>query len=201
MKKIGRMGSAGGASVLLALCVLLAGCRHKVKAVPAQATLAPALPLSTLADAFPPPEIPPTPLPKIGPPVTEPVAPRPKPHKMERRRPRRREVIEHKIPVEQHPSVAAAPTTLSDMTPIGQLSAAGGSTNTPRRAAILDEITAVENGLKRVHRPLNRGQRKTASQIETFLTKARAALNQEDLDGANTLATKAKVLLDELTKR
>jgi hypothetical protein len=32
------------------------------------------------------------------------------------------------------------------------------------------------------------------------LTKAKKALDQDDLDGANTLATKAKVLLEELLK-
>jgi ribosomal protein S20 len=37
-------------------------------------------------------------------------------------------------------------------------------------------------------------------EIRTFLTKAKQALSQDDLDGAQTLATKAKVLLDELTK-
>lgn len=201
MKKIGRMGSAGKASVVLTLCVLLAGCRHRVKAVPAQATLAPALPLSTLADAFPPPDIPPVPPPNIALLKAEPVTPEPKPHKVERRRPRRREVIEHPAPAEHHTSTAAASTKLNDITPIGQLSAAGGSTNTPRRAAILDEITAVESGLKQLHHPLNKNQQKTANQIKTFLAKAQAALGQEDLDGANTLATKAKVLLAELTKR
>jgi len=41
----------------------------------------------------------------------------------------------------------------------------------------------------------------TATQIRTFLSKAKQALDQDDLDGANTLVTKAKVLLAELTTK
>lgn len=52
------------------------------------------------------------------------------------------------------------------------------------------------NDLKR---PLNKDEETTAAQVRTFIAKAKDAMKQEDLDGATTLVTKAKVLLAELT--
>jgi ribosomal protein S20 len=40
----------------------------------------------------------------------------------------------------------------------------------------------------------------TAAQIRTFLKQAEQAMDNGDMDGAHTLATKAKLLLDELIK-
>ena len=68
------------------------------------------------------------------------------------------------------------------------------------RHEIQDLITATENGLNGIKRTLSSDEQLTATQIRTFLTKAKQALDQDDLDGANTLANKAKVLLGELTK-
>ena len=49
-------------------------------------------------------------------------------------------------------------------------------------------------------RSLTSQEQETVNQIKDFLSKARQALSIDDLDGAKNLATKAKVLLDELTK-
>jgi phosphoribosylformimino-5-aminoimidazole carboxamide ribonucleotide (ProFAR) isomerase len=48
-------------------------------------------------------------------------------------------------------------------------------------------------------RNLNGDQNKTVVQIRSFLDQAQRALHNGDVDGAHTLATKAKTLLDELT--
>ena len=61
-------------------------------------------------------------------------------------------------------------------------------------------IDGTEKGLSELKRTLTTAEQETAVQIRTFLLKARQALAQGDLEGAHTLATKAKVLLDELTK-
>ncbi len=92
------------------------------------------------------------------------------------------------------------PAEGSDVSPIGQLSTAGDNSTLPTRHTILDKITATENGLNGIKRPLTAEEQVTATQIRTFLTKARKALDQDDLDGALTLVTKAEVLLTELTK-
>ena len=65
----------------------------------------------------------------------------------------------------------------------------------------METITNTENGLNGIKRALSSQEQETVSQIRTFLQKARQALSNDDLDGAKTLATKAKVLLDELTKQ
>ena len=53
------------------------------------------------------------------------------------------------------------------------------------------------NGIKR---PLSTDEKTTATQIRNYLKQAQQALDNGDTDGAHSLATKAKLLLDELTK-
>jgi outer membrane biosynthesis protein TonB len=84
--------------------------------------------------------------------------------------------------------------------PIGQLSTGDAAEQAQTRKETVDIITSTENGLNGIKRSLSAQEQETANQIKTFLTKAKQALSNEDLDGALTLATKAKVLLDELNK-
>ena len=79
---------------------------------------------------------------------------------------------------------------------IGQLSS-GDLPDESRETA--DSIAATESGLNGIHRTLSTGQRKTVAQIRRFLKQAREALDSGDVDGAHTLAAKAKVLLGELS--
>jgi hypothetical protein len=69
---------------------------------------------------------------------------------------------------------------------------------TPRTAT---QIDGTETGLNAIKRPLSTDEQKTATLIRTYITRARDALNADDLDGANTLSTKAHQLLLELTKQ
>lgn len=80
---------------------------------------------------------------------------------------------------------------------IGQL-----STGDPADVATQTEnsITATEKGLREIGRKLGDQEQKTADQITEYLKEARKALTTGDVDGAQTLAAKAKVLLAELTK-
>jgi hypothetical protein len=61
-------------------------------------------------------------------------------------------------------------------------------------------IASIERGVNSINRGLSDSERKTADQIREFVKQARTALASGDVDGAHTLAAKAKVLLDELTK-
>jgi hypothetical protein len=88
----------------------------------------------------------------------------------------------------------------SENSPIGQLSTANSDTTTADRQVMTDEINATENGLNRIHRSLNSEEQKTVALARTFVTKAREALKTDDLDGAKNYSTKAKLLLEELTK-
>ncbi len=82
-----------------------------------------------------------------------------------------------------------------EVSAIGQL-----STGEPAdlRTATVSSLDSTERGLKNIHRRLSAQEEKTAAQIREYIKQARAALDSNDLDGANTLATKAKLLLAEL---
>jgi hypothetical protein len=108
-------------------------------------------------------------------------------------------------PASQPP--ATGPELTADATPppstsaIGLLSTGDVTAGAQTRQSTADLISSTESGLKNIKRLLESAtDQQTASQIQAFLQKAKAALDLNDLDGAHTLATKAKVLLDELTK-
>jgi ribosomal protein S20 len=61
-----------------------------------------------------------------------------------------------------------------------------------------DSIASTERTLNGITRKLNDQEQKTAAQVREYLKQARDALTSGDVDGAHTLALKAKVLLDEL---
>lgn len=89
------------------------------------------------------------------------------------------------------------PTAVS---PIGQLSSGEGGAGSQKRRETSDLINNTEQGLNNIKRTLSASEQETAAQIRVYLKQAKKALTVDDLDGASTLATKAKVLLEELTK-
>jgi outer membrane biosynthesis protein TonB len=88
-----------------------------------------------------------------------------------------------------------AATEAPAVSAIGQLSSGDPS---DLRKETVDSIAAIERGLNGIGRSLSDQEQKTAAQIREFLKQARAALTSGDVDGAHTLAAKAKVLLGEL---
>lgn len=198
------MNSASKTAALLLLTVFLAGCRHRTRTMPPEA-VAPVLPVSDLANNTPP-DVPLAPLPNVAPPPPRAVAREQKPrqHRHIYHKPRHTTIepspaetpTTNQVPAEQ--AVTAMPAEIS---PIGQLSPAGDGSNVPRRNQILDEIDSTQKGLNSItKRSLSKQQMETVAQIKTFLEKAKLALNQADLDGAHTLVTKARVLLNEIAK-
>lgn len=213
---------------LILLGITVSGCRHESKTTPPQvAQAAPIAPATTYAKngtSEPlPPTLPPPELPKISPPAKPTSTAPTKPHKTthHKAKPTAEPTTAEQSGGEQQASIttpqaqpSAAPakeqnTTeiatnnppATDASPIGPLSEAGSGMTSPRRNQILDEIKATEKGLNDIKRPLSSDEQTTATQIRTFISKAKDALGQEDLEGADTLVTKAKVLLDELTKQ
>ena len=97
------------------------------------------------------------------------------------------------------PAPAEAPTPPPEpagVSAIGNLSAGASSTSQQETE---DSIASTERGLKSINRQLDDQEQKTAAQITEFLKQARSALGSGDVDGAHTLALKAKVLLSELS--
>ncbi len=91
----------------------------------------------------------------------------------------------------------AEPTASS---PIGQLTPADTPEQVQKGKDTNDLIAKTEDGLNSIKRPLSTQEQETANEIKAFLNKAKTALINQDFDGAYILATKAKVLLDELNK-
>jgi len=91
--------------------------------------------------------------------------------------------------------VAANPNP--EVSAIGELSSGDAA---DFRSQTEESIAAIERGLNGMNRTLSDSEQKTAGNIREFLKQAKAALASGDVDGAHTLAVKAKVLLDELTK-
>lgn len=114
----------------------------------------------------------------------------PKPH--HHRKPADKSVLEvASTPADAPPS---APPAVSA---IGQLSSGDPA---DYRNETSESINSIERGLNGLGRTLSDPEQKTADNIREFLKEARAALATGDVDGAHTLAVKAKVLLEELTK-
>jgi hypothetical protein len=84
--------------------------------------------------------------------------------------------------------------------PIGQLTTGDSALGERTKHETADLIGGTQQGLNGIKRSLTTDEQVTASQIRTFLKQAQQALDTGDTDGAHTLATKAKLLLDELTK-
>jgi hypothetical protein len=91
------------------------------------------------------------------------------------------------------PPVTATP----EVSAIGQLSSGDPADLRLKTEA---SIYSTERGLNSVNRRLNDQEQKTAEHIREFIKQAKAALASGDVDGASTLAAKARVLLTELQR-
>jgi len=100
-----------------------------------------------------------------------------------------------KKPANPHPQVAT--NGAAGVSAIGQLSS--GEPGDSRRQTE-ESLAATERGLKAINRHLNDQELRTVTHIREFLKQARQALSSGDVDGAHTLAAKARVLLAELSR-
>jgi hypothetical protein len=63
-----------------------------------------------------------------------------------------------------------------------------------------DSIASTERGLSGITHPLSDQDQRTVEHIREFLKQAKQALAAGDIDGASTLAAKARVLFAEVTR-
>ncbi len=183
---------------LILLLGAVTGCRHRTKVVsfpPPPPTPVPehvSIPHATLADM---PEIPPPAPPQVV--LGGAVVPVPSKRVWQSPRPEQPAQDAQTSQPEAATSATAGeepPAT----TPIGELSAAPNTQGLPSSTTIASEIQSIQRQLNGIRRALSPAEQRTASQIRTFLAKATNALQAGDLDGANTLTVKARVLLSEL---
>lgn len=190
---------------LALLVIFCAGCGHVRKSPPAQAQ---APPLQTGKGTLSPPatskpQEASSPLASPLPPPSAqnvPIPPPPPPKKVRHRvksAPKPAENTAQAAPPITPPAEVEHPGTAS---PIGQLTTGDSALGERTKQETADMMAATQQGLAGIKRSLSTEEKVTAAQIRTFLTQAQQALDNGDTDGAHTLATKAKLLLDELTK-
>lgn len=174
----------GAALVCVGLVLGTSGCRHRVRIAPLPPVLVP----MALVDV-PPPANPPmlTPASVKMPPV-------PMASKMARL-PRER----RRVPRIEETVQPPAPTPAAEAAAIGSLTAGGaGSPQTRQNAANL--IAYNERRLAALPAQRVEEQKGEVSTVRNFQKQAQDALSSGDAEGALTLATKAKLLLDDLEK-
>lgn len=183
-----RLAHAGRKPALtLLLAFGLAGCRHKhLRQVLPQGVLAP-VDLETVDDQDSLPEIATLPMPDL--PLTPPPPPRP----VTRRRPAASKE-EPQPPVQV--ASAADPATLA----IGALTTGGDAAPQSQQQA-QDMIASIVKRIAALPAKIADVQKKQIRQIHNFLDQAQKALNSGDAEGASNLATKAKLLMDDLEKK
>ena len=214
------------AAELRSLCVLLpilcAGCSHKNPVTPQQAQ---APPLQTGKGTLAPPkttqqaEKTDTPLASPLPPPSAQSVPLPPPTPKKVRKPKKPKPADTPPATAGAPAASpnsqagAAPAATAQVTPppqlqtapagnsaIGQLTTGDSASGERTKHETADLIGSTQQGLSGIKRSLSNEEKATAGQIHNYLKQAQQALENGDADGAHLLATKAKVLLDELMK-
>ncbi len=212
------------AAQLRSLCFLLAifcaGCSHKPPVTPQQAQ---APPLQTGKATLESPkttqqaEKTDTPLASPLPPPSAQTVPLPPPTPKRVRKPKKPKPVDTPpataaAPVGSQNSQPSSPPASAQVTPppqlqpaasnsaIGQLTTGDSASGERTKHETADLIGATQQGLIGIKRPLSNEEKATAGQIHNYLKQAQQALDNGDADGAHLLATKAKVLLDELMK-
>jgi len=196
MKPSARSFACWSAGWLLPL--LLTACIHKANQRPAQALAPP-------ADAAPKPATTPVDLPPSAatipsqPLATVSVQPETKPAPPVKRKKPASTSTQQAAAAPPPPSATTQQAAIESpgVSAIGQLSSGDPA---DLRKQTTDSIDSIERGLNAIGHTLSSQQEKTAAQIREFLKQARQALVSGDLDGAHTLAAKAKVLLSELSQ-
>jgi hypothetical protein len=166
------------------LPLLLAGCHHKAK-VAQNLPLAPAI-------EEPPPQLHLPPPNDLPPPEVTATVQQPTPVITPSKEPDKKPVHRKKPANANSQQASIASPAVSA---IGQLTT-GDPVDVRQQTDA--SIESTEKSLNSINRSLSDQELKTAAQIREFLKEARTALTAGDIDGAHTLATKAKVLLDEL---
>ncbi len=177
-----------GRSIVCILAVLLSGCFHRAPQPPPQ-QVAPEL------SQTPPPApdvvtVPP-PTQAQEAPAAAPVQAVSAPATGEPQKPT------HKKHLEKPPAEVATTPETPAVEAIGHLSTGSSGASAQQIRA---SIAETESRLRQITRTLNDQEQKTSAQIREFLKQAQSALDTGDTDGAGTLATKAKVLLSELSQ-
>lgn len=171
-------------SASLILALPLAGCNKRVVVA-----AAPPLPPPTSVVSVPPPTHPTEPMPEI-PVIASPAVPIPTEPTV--RPPVRRRPPTTNQPVE---TASAAPSGIADL---GELTTGGESNNEQFRSQTQDLLRAQNRRLASMSSAVVAMHAQQVEQARLYLKQAADAWKKQDMEGARTLGTKAKVILDEI---
>ncbi len=170
------------------LTVGLGGCRHKVQV----ATLPTILTPVELEDIPEPENLPMVEMPQIK------LPPVPYASNAGRRKPEKKKPKTAPLP-EPAQVISAPPPPSPEETAIGALTA-GGEANPQTKQEAEDLIASIEKRLNALSAQKAEEEKAQVSKVKNFWKDAQDALKSGDAEGAKTLATKAKLLLDDLEK-
>ena len=195
-----RAASYRSCAVLLFFAVGLAGCRHTVRTLQVPQTQAPSINTSAITVITPLPSVPATAKPSVEPAAASKPAVQAPPKSETKHRRRHRKENKEKHPVNEAPEETKTQEEAETTPPA--INATQWSTGTAldsrQRAQMLTAIQAQEHRIADVKQADTTDRQAIVVQIRLFLEKARQSVANNDLDGALTLTTKARVLLDEL---
>jgi len=208
-------------SLCVSIAILCTGCAHKTPVTPQQAQ---APPLQTGKGTLEPPkatqqaEKTDTPLASPLPPPSAQSVPLPPPTPKKVRKPKKPKPADPPQATatgpaaSQNSQASAGSTTAQATSPaqlqpaaasnsaIGQLTTGDSASGERTKHETADLIGATQQGLSGIKRTFSDEEKATVGQIHNYLKQAQQALENGDADGAHLLATKAKVMLDELMK-
>jgi hypothetical protein len=168
----------------------MVGCRHKPQLAPLPPVISPV----DLVDIPEPEHLPMVEAPSVNLPPVPVSADAGKPKR------RKKQPVKVVAPAEPTPETQVASAVPSPgETAIGALTA-GGETNPQTTQDAADLITSIEKRLNALPAQKAEEQRAQVSKVRNFWRDAQEALKTGDAEGAKTLATKAKLLLDDLEK-
>lgn len=196
-----------GAVLVVATLAGGVGCKKKAPPAPAPQQQAPTI--TQQENQVPPPAAPEPQKPSPEQTEQQPAAPTPSPetkptaHKHKSKAPKKSAA--KKTPQQSprkpaQPSQQASKPATTDTNV--QLSASIPQGEAARQRQVTAQLlTQTENTLKSITRALTDDEQRTVQQIRGFMQQSRTADNDGDLDRSYNLATKAKLLADELVKR
>jgi ribosomal protein S20 len=169
----------------------LSGCRHKTQIAPPLPAIKTPVDLVDIPEAenLPLLEAPPE---KLPPEPTAAAAAKPK-------RERKKKVAPVVASVPAPPVQTASVEPSPEVAAIGALTA-GGEANPQTKQEAADLIASIEKRLNALPAQTVEDQKAQISKVRNFWRDAQEALKSGDAEGAKTLATKAKLLLDDLEK-
>ncbi len=172
-----------GCSLTLCSLLLIAGChKRRIAAAP------PPPPIPVAMVSVPPPTHPSEPEPSIPLAFLENIEPQLP----------RRSTPRYRPPAATAAQIAALTPPLPVPVDLGQLTAGGESANSTLRQQTEDLLRNQQRRLAALAPSLASSHAQQVQQARLFLRQADEAWKKLDVEGARTLATKAKVLLDEL---